>query len=118
MLASLGFLALLAAGEDSYKSMPHFSVGGWLAVVFVGLSSGIGYFLWLWALNHTTPTKVTIFLALSPLAAAALGALWLAESISPTFAAGLGCVGIGLWLGTQEVEVPRAVHAPRGTRTS
>lgn len=101
--------------------MPHFSVAGWLAVLFIGVSSGIGYFLWLWALNHTTPTKVTIFLALSPLAGACLGAAMLTEDISSTFMAGLGCVGIGLWLGTQEIELPRSVHAsnaPRGTRTS
>jgi drug/metabolite transporter (DMT)-like permease len=106
MLASLGFLAALAAGEGFFRSPPHFSASGWLAVVFVGASSGIGYYLWLWALNHTTPTKVTIFLALSPLAAAGLGAVWLGESISATFLAGLACVVIGLWLATQEILRP------------
>lgn len=115
MLASLGFLTLLAAGEGFFSAVPHFSAGGWLAVVFIGVSSGIGYYLWLWALNHTTPTQVTIFLALSPLAAAGLGALWLAESISTTFAAGLACVVVGLWLAKQEVEAPGATPA---TRTS
>jgi len=52
----------------------------------------------LWALNHTTPTKVTVFLALSPITATALGALWLGEKISTTFLIGLCCVALGLWL--------------------
>jgi len=124
MLSSLGFLGILAAGEGFFNTMPpspRFSGAGWLAVLFIGVSSGIGYYLWLWALNRTTPTKVTIFLALSPLAASILGALWLAEDVSATFAAGLGCVGVGLWLATQEVKLRRVAHAiraPRGGRTS
>jgi drug/metabolite transporter (DMT)-like permease len=98
MFASVGFLALLAAGEGFFSSLPRFTVGGWLAVGFIGVNSGIGYYLWLWALNHTTPTKVTVFLALSPITATALGALWLGETISMTFLMGLCSVALGLWL--------------------
>ena len=98
MLASVGFLAVVAAGEGFFNSLPQFTAGGWLAVGFIGINSGIGYYLWLWALNHTTPTKVTVFLALSPITATALGALWLGEKISTTFLIGLCCVALGLWL--------------------
>jgi drug/metabolite transporter (DMT)-like permease len=78
--------------------VPHFTTGGWLAVVFIGLSSGVGYCLWLWALNHATPTQVTVFLALSPVTAAVLGAGLLAEPLSRTSALGVACVAFGLWL--------------------
>jgi drug/metabolite transporter (DMT)-like permease len=98
MLASVGFLALFAAGEGFFASLPRFSAGGWLAVVFIGVSSGVGYYLWLWALNHTTPTRVTVFLALSPITAAGLGALTLGERISGMSLLGLACVVFGLWL--------------------
>jgi drug/metabolite transporter (DMT)-like permease len=98
MLASIGFLAVLAAGEGFFSSLPRFTVDGWLAVIFIGVSSGVGYYLWLWALNHTTPTKVTVFLALSPITAAGLGALLLAEKISMMLFLGLACVVLGLWL--------------------
>lgn len=98
MLASIGFLAVLAAGEGFFSSLPRFTVVGWLAVIFIGVSSGVGYYLWLWALNHTTPTKVTVFLALSPITAAGLGALLLAERISMMLFLGLACVVLGLWL--------------------
>jgi drug/metabolite transporter (DMT)-like permease len=98
MLASVGFLAMLAAGEGFFRSLPTFTAAGWLAVVFIGISSGIGYYLWLWALNHTTPTRVTVFLALSPITAAGLGALLLAEGISMMLLLGLACVVLGLWI--------------------
>ena len=96
MLASVGFLAMLATGEGFFASRPHFTAGGWTAVGFIGLASGIGYYLWLWALNHTTPTRVTVFLALSPITAAMLGALLLGESLSAAALLGLASVVIGV----------------------
>jgi drug/metabolite transporter (DMT)-like permease len=108
MLASVGFLALLAAGEGFFASVPRFTGTGWLAVGFIGVNSGIGYYLWLWALNHTTPTKVTMFLALSPITATGLGALLLAERISTMSLLGLACVAFGLWLAHLQRRNPRA----------
>jgi drug/metabolite transporter (DMT)-like permease len=98
MLTSIGFLAVLAGGEGFFSSLPNFTAGGWLAVVFIGINSGIGYYLWLWALNHTTPTKVTVFLALSPITAVGLGALFLSEKISMMLFLGLVFVILGLWV--------------------
>ncbi len=97
MLAAVGFLGVLAAGEGLFHSIPRFTAAGWLAVLFIGISSGVGYYLWLWALNHSTPTKVTAFLALSPLTATGLGAVVLREEVSGIFLVGLGCVAVGLW---------------------
>lgn len=98
MFASVMFLAVFAAGEGFFKAVPRFTISGWLAVGFIGISSGIGYYLWLWALKHTTPTKVTVFLALSPVTATVLGTLLLAEEISTTSLLGLIGVALGLWL--------------------
>lgn len=98
MLASIGFLAVLAAGEGFFSTRPRFTTQGWLAVLFIGTGSGLGYFLWLWALNHTTPTQVTVFLALSPLTAAGLGAWLLAERLSAMAGLGVAFVLLGLWL--------------------
>ena len=89
MLASVGFLAILAAGEGFFASVPRFTPGGWLAIIFIGVNSGIGYYLWLWALGHAPATQVTVFLALSPITAAWLGAMLLAETISVLSVLGL-----------------------------
>ncbi len=98
MLASVLFLAFPAAHEDLFTPIPSSTARGWLAIVFIGLSSAAGYFLWLWALRHSSPTKVTIFLALNPIAATALGAALLSERISLLFLMGLACVVAGIWM--------------------
>jgi drug/metabolite transporter (DMT)-like permease len=106
MLAAIGFLAVLAAGDGFFDHLPQFSVGGWLAVLFIGTSSGVGYFLWLWALKHDTPTRVTVFLALSPVTAAVLGMLLLGEAMTLLTVAGLVCVALGLWAAAAGERIP------------
>jgi drug/metabolite transporter (DMT)-like permease len=98
MLASVLALALPAGAEGFFSHWPQFSTQGWGAVLFIGASSGIGYFLWLWALRHAEPTRVTIFLSLSPVTAALLGALLLGESLTSWLLLGLACIVLGLWL--------------------
>jgi drug/metabolite transporter (DMT)-like permease len=98
MLASVGFLAILAAAEGFFDRVPDFTLGGWGAILFIGASSGIGYYLWLWALGRASPTRVTVFLALSPVTAAGLGALLLGEPVTMGMLAGLAAVVLGLWL--------------------
>jgi len=105
MLASVAFLAVFAAGEGFFASVPHFTGLGWSAVAFIGGSSGIGYFLWLWALAHATPTRVTVFLSLSPLTAAALGALLLGEPLSARLGVGVAAVILGLALAHWRAEL-------------
>ena len=96
MLASVGFLAILAAGEGFFDALPRFTMGGWLAIVFIGVGSGIGYYLWLWALSRATATRVTVFLALSPVTASGLGVVLLGERLTLMPLLGLVCVAAGL----------------------
>ena len=103
MLASVAALAVLAGlGEGFFAAWPHFTADGWLAVLFIGASSGVGYFLWLWALGHASPTRVTMFLSLSPVTALLLGAAMLGERVSASSVAGLACLAAGLWLAGRE----------------
>jgi len=98
MLAAVVFLAVLAAGEGFFAHAPRFTGGGWGAIVFIGVSSGVAFFLWLWALANISPTRVTVFLALGPITAAILGTAVLGEAPSAATLAGLICVVLGLWL--------------------
>jgi|WetSurMetagenome_2_1015567.scaffolds.fasta_scaffold01082_8 drug/metabolite transporter (DMT)-like permease len=113
MLSSVGFLAVLAAGEGFFDAWPGFTRGGWLAVLFIGASSGIGYYLWLWALKHTTPTKVTVFLALGPITAALLGGVFLEERITAMSWVGVAGVALGLWLAHREGSAAAVPHGKR-----
>jgi drug/metabolite transporter (DMT)-like permease len=104
MLASVAALAVAAGFEGFYAAWPRFTPGGWLAILFIGLSSGVGYVCWLYALGHASPTRVTVFLALSPIVAALLGALLLGELPSPALLAAMAAVILGLWLAHREPE--------------
>ncbi len=44
LLPSIGFLAMLAAGERVLNALPRFSTGGWTAVVFIGVRSELDYY--------------------------------------------------------------------------
>ena len=81
-----------------FAAWPKVTPLGWAAVVFIGVSSGVGYFLWLWALGHASPTRVTVFLALSPITAGILGVLLLGETLSFGLWAGLAAVVVGIRL--------------------
>lgn len=98
MLASVAFLIILALFEGAFTTWSGYSPGGWLAVIFIGLSSGIGYYGWLWALRHAPPTQVTVFLGLSPITAAIVGAAFLAEPLTWPLLAGMAVLLAGLWL--------------------
>jgi drug/metabolite transporter (DMT)-like permease len=105
MLASVGLLAIAALSETWPQRITGFSGIAWGATVFVGVSSAIGYFMWLYALKHETPTRVTVFLALNPPAAALCGWLLLGEPIHAAVAGALVLVGAGLWLATRPTPV-------------
>lgn len=99
MLASVVALAALAAPEGFFAALPpRFTPLGWAAVLFIGIGSAVGYWLWLWALRRAPPTEVSIFLALSPVTAALLGAWLLGESLSGLILLAVACVAAGLWL--------------------
>ena len=98
MAAAVVVLGLCAPFEDAAVRLPQVDARGWAAIVFIGTSSGIGYFLWLWALRHAPASRVTLFLSLSPLTAMALGTLLLGEPLQTSLLLALGLVVAGLWV--------------------
>jgi len=92
MAAAVLALGACAWAEGLPARLPAFAASTWAAIVFVGLSSGIGYWLWLWALKHAPPTRASLFLALSPITAAAIGLVALGEPLRIGFVLGTACV--------------------------
>ena len=101
MLASVLFLALLALGEHWPARIGTFGMQAWAAVTFIGVSSGVGYFWWLYALKHESPTRATVFLALNPVTAALLGWALLGEALHPAALGAVLLIAVGLWLATR-----------------
>lgn len=101
MFAAVLFLSGFAAVEGLFIGLPRLDGPGWAAVGFIGISSGTVYLMWLWALKHTTPTRVTVFLSLSPITAAVLGVALLGEPLTPGTLIGVVAVAAGLWIATR-----------------
>jgi drug/metabolite transporter (DMT)-like permease len=102
MFASVAFLAVAALPEHWPARVGTLSPQAWAAVGFIGLSSAIGYYWWLYALKHESPTRVTVFLALNPVTAALLGALLLGEPLHAASSVALALIASGLWSATRQ----------------
>src|SRR5205807_10468305 len=102
MMAAAAALAVPAALGDLFVAPAQLSPKAWAAIVFIGLSSGGGYVLWFWALKNIAATRVTVFLALSPITAALAGAAFLGEPLTAAMIAGVACVAAGLWVANRE----------------
>lgn len=73
------------------------SENGILAVLYIGVvGSAFTYFLWLWALRHTSPTRVAIGLTMNPVGALVAAAIILDETITLGVWLGLACIAGGI----------------------
>jgi drug/metabolite transporter (DMT)-like permease len=105
MAAAVAVLAPAAWAEGMGARAAGLTSAHWAVVIAVGLSSGIAYWLWLWALKHAAPTKATAFLALSPVTAALIGTFALGEPAGWGLLLGVACILIGLALAaTRDVQ--------------
>ncbi len=102
MFASVIFLFIVSKWQGGLETIGQISFDGWLAVVFIGVSSGASFFAWLWALKHLSPVRVTMFLSLSPVTSAILGVAFLSEPISAYLIAAMGLVISGLILALKD----------------
>ena len=96
MFVAVLALAGVAGAEGFFTTQPSFTGGEIAAIIFIGLSSGIGFFLWVYALGNAPPTLVTLFLGLGPVTAALGGTALLGEPLPVAALLGLVCVLAGL----------------------
>ena len=96
MAASLPPLALLGLVEPAALPVADWSSVIIALIIFVGLSSGLGYLAWLYALSKADATRMTAFLSLSPVTAALVSVTVLNEPVTPGLVVGIALVGLGL----------------------
>lgn len=92
MAGAVAALAVFSPSEHPLATVLALRPATGAIVLFIGLSSGLGYLLWLTALRWTTPTRATVLLGLSPVTAALLGVGVLGEPPTPALWAGLALV--------------------------
>lgn len=97
VLFLMGFCALIG---DPW--VPALTGIQWANVVFIGFSSGAGYFCWLWALAKIDASRVVAFQALAPVTAAVMELLIEPHIPSLQLIVSLLAVGGGLFLAMNE----------------
>jgi drug/metabolite transporter (DMT)-like permease len=84
-----------------------FSFGEWVAAFYLAAGGGaLAFFLWVYALQQASPTRVTNTMTVNPIIAGFAAALLLDEPITLNLVAGLVAVGAGLWIATTERRSP------------
>ena len=81
----------------------HFAPDEWLAAIYLAAGGGaLAFFLWVFALQHASPTRVANTMTVNPIVAGFLAALLLGEPVTLPLVLGLVAVGAGLWIATTE----------------
>ena len=95
--------AVLAWHGGSVEAVQSFGVAQWIAALYLGVFAGaIGFYLWVYALERTTPTRVANTITVSPIAAALLAAVLVGEPIGPSLLVGVAAVGAGIWIASTD----------------
>jgi drug/metabolite transporter (DMT)-like permease len=99
MTAGAIALSLVWLSGGQAIGLPRFTLFGWFAIFYIGLAGGaVSFFLYAWALGHASPTTIMILLPLNPIAALAVGSLWLGEPLEFGLFVGLVLVIVGIVL--------------------
>ena len=117
--ACMGFggacLVAVAAATDGFAAARTFAPAQWIAVAYLAVCGGAAaFYLWVFALERTTPTRVTNTMTINPLAASIVAAIVLSEPIGLNLIAGLIAVGAGIAIASSEPR-PRLGTARRET---
>ena len=101
MAAGAAVLVILAMLRGSFAPVAAFGPPQWLAALYLGgVGSGLTFYLWAFALERTTPTRVAISITVNPVAASLVGATLLGEPLRWNLVAAIVTVFIGIWIAT------------------
>jgi drug/metabolite transporter (DMT)-like permease len=103
MAAGAAFLIITSLLRGSFGPVAAFGAPQWLGAIYLGaFGSALTFYLWAFALKHTTPTRVAISVTVNPIAASLVGAVLLDEPLSWNLVAGIVTVFAGIWIATTQ----------------
>ena len=108
-------LVLTALWHGGFAVLPGFGTPQWLAAAYLAVFGGAAaFYLWILALQLTTPTRVASTMAVNPLAASAGAALVLGERFGLNVAVGIVAVFLGIWIASTTARPPAGLNAKDG----
>lgn len=102
-------LILISCGRGSFTPVAAFGISQWLAATYLGAFGGaLTFYLWAFALERTTPTRVAISVTVNPITASLVGAALLHERLGWHLVGGIVTVFAGIWIATTAGRRPTA----------
>jgi drug/metabolite transporter (DMT)-like permease len=96
-------LIIVSAFQGGGAMVARFAPDQWIAAVYLAAGGGaLAFFLWVYALQHASPSRVANTMTVNPFVSGLLAALILHEPVTVQLAAGLAAVCAGLWIATTE----------------
>ncbi|QPF87520.1 DMT family transporter [Bradyrhizobium genosp. L] len=108
MAAGGAVLVIASLIRGSFAPVASFGAPQWFGAIYLGaFGAALTFYLWAFALQRTTPTRVAISVTVNPIAASLVGATLLGEPLSWNLVAGIVTVFAGIWIATTQ---PRAMR--------
>lgn len=112
MAAGAAVLIATALARGSFAPVTDFGAPQWLGAIYLGaFGAALTFYLWAFALERTTPTRVAISVTVNPIAASLVGAVLLDEPLRWNLMSGIVTVFAGIWIATTEARPKTGVTA-------
>ena len=109
MAAGAAVLIVASLLRGSFAPVAGFAAAQWFGAIYLGaFGAALTFYLWAFALERTTPTRVAISVTVNPIAASVVGAALLGEPLSWNLMAGIVTVFAGIWIATTQPQAARA----------
>jgi drug/metabolite transporter (DMT)-like permease len=103
MGAGAALLGVIAWASGGFAIVRDFGTPQVLAILYLGvIGSALSFFLWVSALERTTPTRVASTLTINPVTASIFAAFLLGETVGFNLLLGVVAVAIGIWIASTD----------------
>src|SRR5579871_5958578 len=108
MATGAAVLIVASLGRGSFVPVADFGPPQWFGAIYLcAFGSALTFYLWAFALERTTPTRVAISVTVNPIAASLVGAVLLGEPLRWNLMAGIVTVFVGIWIATTARDTQR-----------
>jgi drug/metabolite transporter (DMT)-like permease len=108
MAAGATLNATIALPNNGWTVLQTMGASQWAAALFLGVVPGaLGFFLWAYAVQRTTPTRAAATITVSPISAGALAALLVSEPFGIGLMVGAVAVAAGIWIASTDISSER-----------
>jgi drug/metabolite transporter (DMT)-like permease len=96
-------LIVIAGASGGFAVVARFGAPQFVAMVFLGVfGAALNFYLWVFALERTTPTRVANTITVNPITASLLAAFLVGEKIGLDLVLGIAAVFTGIWIASTE----------------